>query len=100
VVDYNKSNLRWSHRIVQENKLRLNRSVSSFEVHRNIQAVQGKVGNLPPPMDQLTRVLDYMKNQETTDAHHKSSLVESSQPQEKFLIPQVCFSSQAPYDFA
>ena len=88
-MDYNKANLRWAHRIAQENRFSTSRGTSSFEIHRNSKAIQDKVGNLPPPRDQMSKVLDYIKGNEGSDLKSDGLGLSKSSPQEKFLIPQV-----------
>lgn len=91
-MDYNKSNLRWAHRIVQENRVNGKQRPGEFESRKNSRAVQDKVNNLPPPQEQRERVLEYLRIKEMKGTSPEDSLLNViMSPREKFLFPQVWF---------
>jgi len=91
-VDYNKSNLRWTHRIVQENRINGKQRPGEFESRKNSQAVQDKVNNLPPPQEQRERVLEYLRIKNMKGTSPEDCLLNVIlSPREKFFFPQVWF---------
>ena len=87
-MDYNKANLRWADRIHRENQVNGRIRSSGYDVASTLVRIQEKINNLPPPSEQMTNILEYMRLKEGCDTNIPFRSIDSLSPRSKYYIPQ------------